>query len=397
MPAPWSGADCLILAPGKTAVRLDLVAYELNRPGGSVESLVQLLVALAKVVNRNGGDNAQNEAFWQSSMETLLRQALTALHYGSQQPPITMDLYQLLTSLPESAEFVRTEAFLTTKLARLLGFAGHQQFPPHIKQQLGLAFDYLTGTFARLSDRTRSVIEAMVRNTLEPLVSTEAAEVFASGVVNETPDSMMANRKVVILDWPVLVGNEPARAWNALWILLFQRAGLRRPIGPDSPPLVVFRDEYPQIATPSEDAKATLTGRSQKVLSVILFQSLPAAISALGGTDVARQEFLTVLGNHGVKFIGNTTCPETGQFFSQMFGSDRRMLMNGSIRPEELHPADLLFGTPTNQQFGFSEQILPLVRPEQFATLRRGEFFIHRAGPAFRNGRPFKRIQFAKE
>ena len=136
-----------------------------------------------------------------------------------------------------------------------------------------------------------------------------------------------------------------------------------------SVPFVLVRDEYQLCAHPKRDVAAQTVARSQNLISLAAFQTIPVLVDGLGGGIEAKTQAQALYALHVNKFMCNNNCPETNETNAKIVGMKRRRFFSTSPNHQE-NPLDVLgvggINISTSQQYHY---IYP---PLNFTRLRTG-------------------------
>jgi len=343
--------------------RLDFLNYEINGEGGSVAAAAQLMHDMVDFSMRTNSMQS-DEPFWPMAAARKIHMSMTIVHHATGRCGIG-DLYRFTTSMPNTAEQRDNPAFHETFCAQTLVAAAKKGVTPEIN----LASEYVLSEWPRLSDKTGGCIDAYVMNLLEKFMHGHVRTLVASDETNLTPDDVL-NGKIVVVDMPVLKFREPGQFVQMAWKLMVQRAALRRIVGPDSLPAVIWADEAQLHALPKVDSMTQAVARSHKLIQVAITQNLPLVSSVLGSWEDA----ISWLSNLQTKFIFANGDNQTNDYFSAMLGQHREIMIGGGTDAGEYDVVGDAFGgsSGVRASANFNEQWLPVVRPELFQRMRRG-------------------------
>jgi hypothetical protein len=342
----------------------DFLMYELAQNGP--DSAGYLLDQLVELTNRTGGK--ESEPFWSMTAQRLLRAVLHVL-MASRGPFSVMDIMAFLRTMPadrreaESAGW-RENSFAGQELAAAEKKAGDSL-------DLKLAKGYLLQEHIGMTDKTRVVVEVVVANTLAQLVSGPFAPLISGGRCTITPDALFGG-KVIILDGSYLKFKEPARFAQICWKLSTQRAVLGRAVTPESRPVVIWQDEYQLFSLPSNDCMVQSVARSQKLVSVMLSQSYPVLVAALGKSERAQVEVQALAGNMLTRIFCQNSCPETNRAASELIGESLQHQFTFSSKREQYDLWEDLTRGGKAAEFSFREEHQPECRPSVFPRLLKG-------------------------
>jgi hypothetical protein len=262
-----------------------------------------------------------------------------------------------------------------------------------------MAAEWLTTEWPELSDKTRSIIDSVIKNTLDRFLSGKFADLISNDKTTFTPEMALEEGKVIIFDVPGTVYG-PAAVWASVAIkLLFQKAAMRRDLSGKCRPLILYCDEAANYCVPEQDAMFLSQSRQFKVICVNIVQNLPLVITALGSSEAARHQAEAWMSNHATHIVGAQTDPSTCKLYSDMAGETKETFYGGSTGGHFHYDivADMLGQNLGNASVNWSTQIRPSLPPHMFGLLRKGgkeygyvtEAYCLQSGRHFSNGRTF--------
>lgn len=342
--------------------KLDFLNWELNSPGGSIESGAQLMSDLVDFASRTSSQNSR-DPFWPMASVRQIRMAMVPIWLAYQRCSV-QDVYRYITSLPYSIEQKGTKEWVESICAQTLlkadAVPGNKG-----KEDLELAAEFAVNEFPRLGDKTSAGITATSMNALMKFMHGEVRDLVASGETNLSPDDVLAGR-IVMADMPVLKYCEPGQFVQLVWKLLTIRACLRRDLAVNPRPVCIWADEAQLHATPKVDSMTQAVARSHRLINVAITQNLPLLESVIG----SREETHAWVSNLQTKPIFANGDKETNEYFSAMFGQEKELMMGGGGQ-QQYSLVDDFWGRPQGNT-NWHEQWLPAVRPEDFTRLRKG-------------------------
>jgi len=385
--------DFIRVAPASGFV-CDPLQVELASDGGSVQSAAQLLDLIVELTSRESAGRG-DEKFWSLSFQTHFYFAISAVWLAKRRATIP-EVYRLIVSGPNSSEEVNSPEWRRSSFCAecLLEAADRTS-----GLELELCLQYWLETWARLSDKTKSVVQSATLNLLSKFMTGPVAELVV-GRTNLFP-SWVLHGKVMILDVPALRFQQPGVFYQVLFKTLVARQTLRRKISANMRPVVIHADEA-QLFITSLDAQIQTVARQSGLVSLALTQSLPMLIAQLGGSEKARQEVESWIAGHQTLFLCANTCPMTNEFFSKIFGSSRHMFLSGQCSPAGGDLFDALMGNESRFSAGWNEQWFADFPPGEFANLLKGGFYnrflveavAFQSGRLFSNGKNHLRVCF---
>lgn len=391
-------ADVVRFAPGERWT-WDVIGQEITAVGGGVESAAQLLDTLLRLSQKTSG-KGNSEPFWEGFASRIIRMALTVALAATGSASVA-DVDEIVSTAPKTQEACDSEDLDKESLcARLIYHASKLDLTPAERRDMKQATDFFLEEWPRLSDKTRSVGEAFVRNVTSKFVTGYLHDLVASGSSN-LPSVM--DGAIVVADMPVLQFRELGQFFGCLLKQSISRQVLRRPVTDDMRPVVIVADEAQLYADPDSDAMTQTVARQSRLISLALTQSLPTLYSAAGGGDSAKQAMDSWMANHQTKIICANGCAETNSFHEKLLGTERKAMYSGSAHMEEYDPFSDLMGRPQGKSTGsWSQQIQPAIPAHEFTKLEKGGpvfnykvgAYVFQAGRIFSNGKTHMRVTF---
>jgi hypothetical protein len=385
--------DFVRVAPGSGYV-CDPLEVELRSAGGSVQSAAQLLNLIVELTSRESTGHG-DEKFWSLSFETHFYFAISAVWLAKGRATIP-EVFRLIVSGPNSKEEVDSPEWRRSSFcAECLLEAAERT--SSLELELGL--QYWLETWARLSEKTKSVVQSATLNLLSKFMTGPVAELVV-GNTNLFP-SWVLHGKIVVLDVPALRYQQSGIFYQVLFKMLVARQTLRRNMTVNMRPVVIHADEA-QLFITSQDAQIQTVARQSRLVSLALTQNLPMLIAQLGGSEKAKQEVEAWIAGHQTIFLGANTCNTTNEFFSKIIGASRQMFFSGQSSATDADLFDALMGNERRFSAGFTEQWFPDFPPGEFANLAKGgvqnnflvEAIVFQSGRLFSNRRNHLRVAF---
>lgn len=380
----------------------DVLDFELQQPGSSVDGAAQLIDAILRIANRHAPQGGGENVFWDMSAQRLIRMAITVIYLAHGHCSLS-DIHRLLVSAPQtSGQAADKQRDVATYCGQCHVKAAQRAKTAEQKRDLAAAVEYWYSEWPNLADKTRSIIQSVVQNITSKFVTGPVASAISSGTTNTPPDLVQKGKKLICLNYPVLVWRELGQWFQIMLKILVTRSVLRRNIDESPLPVFIAADEC-QLFTSDQDMMNQTVSRSQKLISIAATQSIPVFVAALGGGEQARNDVLGLIANHQVKFFGQTTCAETAKFASEMFGYERKLFCSTSMQSEPYDMVSDLLGFDTSRaSTSMSEQWHPRIPPQALTTLRKGgaindyivQVYAFLGGRLFSNGKSFMKVEF---
>lgn len=375
-----------------SGLQFNPIRYEMEREGegaGETLNLVELIMVLYEIsrsFSAGGGSSGKDERFWDNAVKRAIARSIDLLYLGNQEVTIE-SMRKVISTAPNQAEakqiveFVQqtrnsseeehvkeeAEKALERWKSRsycvlcLLTALETEDFNDNERSQNDLVQSYFFREFARLVDRTKSIIEESFLGLVEPFNSGLLKEHFSGGVSDELfPEQAYEKGKIIILDFPVKEHLLAGVLAAGIYKYLFQQAMERRRIidGGNLTPTFLWVDES-QFYMSQYDQLFATTARSSLTSIVYLTQNINNYFAAMGNeSPEARTKSL--LGNLSTKIYHANSDFETNEYASKTIGESFRQMT--SLQKQSSNPA-----SPT-----FSEQLFPQVLTGEFTTLQKG-------------------------
>jgi hypothetical protein len=370
---------------------LDLLDYETSTYGGGIEQGESLLGLVMEVANRNKTRNSA-DSFWPESSQRQMRFAMLILRMAG----IACGLRELMMfcqNLPTSPQQLKDPTWRRDSFAIncLLIASGNYPNDPALE----IAGDWLVKEWPELSDKTRSIVQSVTLTTLDKLLTSQFADLL-NGDSTFRPEEVLRDGKIVIWDCPGSVYGLPAILSTVSMKVIFQRACMRRDLN-DCRPFVCWTDEAANFCVPDLDAMFLSQSRQFKCICINIVQNIPLIVTALGGSDVARNQAHAWISNHSLIVGAANSDPETNKHLSALAGEERETLYGGSTGGNQNYDMiDDWMGRPaSNVTTSWNQQYRPALPPERFLDLAKGgkesgfvqEAYVFQSGRRFSNQR----------
>lgn len=354
-----AGRKPIRIRPGG-AVKLNPLPYELGRKGGTAIGLATILSDINEVINAS---DKKGEDFWITNFTVALMHAVTLVSLVLKERATISDTYHLLMTTPESFAQVTDEHWRKRFCWQIVSNA--REMYPNDRRVL-TATNYLCELLPNSGEKVRGAVLSQVTNVLLPFTLPPLLELTDS--TTHTPEDLFD--ECVILDLDVLTYGKLGQVFQLLFSFLFQEALLRRDPKND---FVFVRDEYQRIAHAQRDIQAQVLSRSQRLCSVIAFQSIPVLVDGMGGGLEAQTKAQAIFSQHVHKYMLNNACQETNDINARIIGMERQLFysFSGANRNEKLDWWDF-FAAGNMPNFSASQQFHFRVTPAEFTRLLTG-------------------------
>lgn len=390
--------DLIIFGPDYSQC-LNFFDYEVNRNDKGKGIAHNIADVILTVIQSGSEDKSgSDKAFWQNSLRELIVNTLEVCRLT--QNTNLKHLFDIIQSAPLNASQILNKDWQSrSKCFQALHHIGTflkkrlEEDPSDndIKAKahiLDLAETYFYQTFPNLSEKTRSVILQYFTGFADRFMREPLYSLF-QGKTTITPENILENGKIVVLDLPYVNFEKTGKDSQVLWKHLLQRSIQRRIVKKFTAPCMIFSDECQYFLT-KHDPLFQSTSREYRACSIYITQNLPNMYLQLGG-ELGKTRFRALVGNLGTKIFHANSDPETNQYCSELMGKEWVYSNSHS----ESYGESLSF----NQ--GQSQTMQYIVSPSEFSKLKTGgpdnnfvaEAYVHRQGKIFQStGSNYKKV-----
>ena len=204
-----------------------------GRAAAQIETIVELfttLMSVGKVYSQSS-----SERYFEQAVEELIRASLVVLSSAGERISI-ISLHRFIASLPIDPEQVESPSWqnssycagVISNLKKRSESLGATRL-----DDLDIAVVFLLEKWPNLDSRTRSNIESTWSGMASKFTYSPFREMFCSGRFDFVPEQASHERKIFLIDMPVLeYSRETSRICQVLMKLVFQRAWLRHQYRP---------------------------------------------------------------------------------------------------------------------------------------------------------------------
>jgi hypothetical protein len=389
-------ADDLLVVNADGELRCNFLDYARQMSGDTTE-IVRCITTIGECLRANNSRGGEHADFFEQEQARSIHNAVECVALGEGRVS-AVDLQKFLISAAQSPQQLTDPKWREGFHSQCLYRAYRAKKSAIQEHDFRLAWDYWCVEFPNMADRMRSSITTGVFGILH-VFNTGLARSMVSQDTNVSPDDILNGRWVLVNLPPSMYGNV-GRLVNSGWKFLTQLAILRRRATPLLDPIcVIFIDEAQQFVT-QFDSHFLATCRSHLGCQIFLTQSLHSLFAELRG-ETGQHQGLALLSNFSTKLFHALGSSEDATYASNLIGNAPQMFMSGNSQPNE----DLFSGLMGLTQYsgGFSEQMQPIVLPQQFMNeLRTGgaandykvDAIVVKSGEPFADGRNFKFVCF---
>ncbi len=384
----------LIIFNKASDLQFNFLQYELKRKGEGAGDIFNANNALMNLNDQNrqyqsGGSSNNEERFWDNSLRYLISMTILALTMANEEVSIynmrkmvadsfteeQADYYISLLSIISTKENIdqstREEALKELEDMQETNYFLHTLYKVQSTdfknkediEDVERLEDYWLREFAKLAERSRSIIVASFMGIVAPFMNRGILKrQFASGLSEELlPENIISKKKIVIVDFPIKEFGLAGIFASIIYKSLFQGAMERRCIEQETNPMPIFLwiDEAQNFLNPQVDTLFQATARSSWVSTVFITQNLNG-LYHLMGSNQPQARAKSILGNLNLKFFASNSCFGTNSWASEMIGQHLVDLDNLSISK------DMEFSKTKNQR------LMHRVMPDHFTSFKTG-------------------------
>jgi hypothetical protein len=331
--------DLIVMEPGGDQ-RFNLLDYEMKR-GAKTQSLTQLLLVLGETLDRmDGGAPQGGEPIWRAKNREGLDHAIEIIVRATGQlDPWAIECF--IDGAALSLDELNSDAWKASYHAQALDLAKANASTDIEKHDHDRARQHWTSKWPKLNDRTRSSVEAGLYSLLHAFNTGIVRDLLATATTVK-PD-MLEDRKWWLVNMPITPGDAPAVFVNAAVKLAFQRYVLARKARAGDPLLVLWSDEFQNVANTYDKAYVEAC-RSHKACLVALTQSAHALFSRLSTGQHGDHEANALLTNFGQIIAHTLGDAKTAELFSAILGRRREVFIGTTTQPKGEELFDVLMG-----------------------------------------------------
>jgi hypothetical protein len=374
-----------------------------GRAAAQIETIVELFTTLMSVGKVYSQSSA--ERYFEQAVEELIRASLVVLSNAGEQISIT-SLHSFISSLPIEREQVDSPSWQeSSECSRVISSLKdrRERFGPSTWSDLDIAIVFLLEKWPNLDPRTRSNIESTWSGMASKFTYSPFREMFCSGRFDFTPEQASHQRKIFIIDMPVLeYSRETSRVCQVLIKLAFQRAWLRHLYKPGCcNGTFLFQDEF-SFLIHRLDAHFHSACRDYAVMPVCITQNILSIAAEEFGEQQPGSKTLGFLGLLGIKIFLANNETLTNQYAADQIGREYQFIEGWNAGQGEHHH---------HQGVSANKQLVHLIEPIEFTRLLKpdgenpiSEGIVHLSGRSFNatktqsnpRGLPYLRVHFSR-
>ncbi|MBV9506857.1 MAG: hypothetical protein JO323_17830 [Acidobacteriia bacterium] len=355
----------LMVFSAESGLSFDPLAYTWNQPGrgaGYIESIIELfttLMAIGKPETRASSESR----YFELAVEELMRATLVMQSLAAEPISIT-SMNNIIISLPTEPEQIETAEWQKSSSAAKLVEKLKERFnnlTDGQREDLENAINFALEAWPNEDPRTRSNVLSTWTGMASKFTYDPLRRMFCSGRYDFTPEQVTHERKLILLDVPVLeFGREASRICQILIKIVFQRAWLRHQYVPGCcNGGFLFQDEFSMLLHRLENHFHTVV-RSSAIAPICLTTNILNLASEEFGENEPGSKTYSFLGNLTVKIFHHQSDIKTRQYAADLIGQEYRYLDNysagGSI-------------SQAHANFGGHKHLAHIVEPVEFSRL----------------------------
>jgi hypothetical protein len=313
----------------ESGLRFDPLAYlwSTGRGAHEVEAIIDFFNILLSIGKQHLGVN--NDRFWELASEQAMRHAIHLIRLA-RAPLSIVSVANTIKSFPmppgqhETAEWQNTS--FTASLIHQIRERKDQLSETDWKD-LEVATQFIFDKWPSYDEKPRGSIEMTFAGMADKFLFSPFREMFASGAYDFTPEQITHERKLVILDIPVLqYGRETSRLMQILVKLVCQRQWLSHAYKPGCcNGAMLVQDEFQTLFSKFENQFVPLC-RASAIVPLYATQTILNVAEEMGESQPGPKS-KAFLNNLGIKIAHNSAgCPDTCQYLAETIGKEYRYL-----------------------------------------------------------------------
>jgi hypothetical protein len=305
----------------------DPLAYSWNaggtRAAAYLETIIELFTTLIAIGKPKATASSESRYF-ENAVEVAMRCVLVMLSLGGERISI-LSIHKIIVSLPTRPEEIEEEPWRQTDCGKLVASikARQDSFTESQWQDLDNALTFALKQWPEMDPRTRSSIESTWVGMADKFAYDPFRRMYCSGSFDFTPEQITHERKILILDQPVLeFGKQASQLCQVLTKMVFQRAWLRHQYKPGCcNGAFIFQDEFSLLMHKHEGYFAQVC-RGSAIAQVCLTTNILTIAAEEFGESRPGSRTLGFLGNLSVKIFHHQTDVETRNYAADLIGKE---------------------------------------------------------------------------
>jgi len=374
-----------------------------GRAAAQIETVVELftvLMAVGKVYQPSSG-----ERYFEQAVEELMRANLIALSNAGE--PISINnLHRLIASLPiekgqiDDASW-QESSYCSAVIAKLR--ERRESFSAQQWEDLEIAIVYLLEKWPSLDPRTRSNIESTWSGMASKFTYSPFREMFSSGRFDFTPEQATHERKIIVVDMPVLeYGRETSRLCQILVKIIFQRSWLRHQYKRGCcNGAFCFQDEF-ALLMHRHEAHFHMVCRSSAVAPICITPNILNIAGEEFGEQLPGAKTLGFLGLLALKIFHANNETQTNEYAANQIGKVWAYIDGWNASSGEFHEHNGISGNKQLVHILEPVELTRLTKPDGESPL--SEAIVYMSGRSFNatktynrpQGLPYLRVHFSR-
>jgi hypothetical protein len=358
-------SDDLIIFSAESGLSFDPLAYTWNQPGrgaGYIESIIELFTTLIAIGKPEAHASSESRYF-ELAVEELMRATLVMQSLAGEPISIT-SMNNIIVSLPtEPGQIETTDWQASSAAAKLVEKikARCDSLSEGQLEDLDNAVRFALEEWPKEDPRTRSNVLSTWTGMASKFTYDPLRRMFCSGKYDFTPEQVTHERRLILLDVPVLeFGREASRICQILIKIVFQRAWLRHQYVPGCcNGGFLFQDEFSMLLHRLENHFHTVV-RSSAIAPICLTTNILNLASEEFGENEPGSKTYSFLGNLTIKIFHHQSDIRTRQYAADLIGQEYRYLDNFSAGGR---------GTQAHANVGGQRHLAHILEPVELSRL----------------------------
>lgn len=336
---------------------------------GYTENLINLFEDLMQLADRVSGQPAATggEQYWSYSKRELLRNTIDLVTLATG----TVDMgsiHDVLRHAPRSiAEAEHPDWQASSLLMQGLLLARHRAITDQAIHDIEQIERYFLRTYAKLHEKTRSIVDSMVYGFLDLFTRGTLYRLFCQGT-NVSPLDCL-NGKIIVLDQPVKRDLAIGVIAQSLFKTQFQQTLEQRSASQERP-CFLYIDECQSFLS-ARDSLFAATARGSRCANLFSTQSISNMRMAMAANDAGMAAVDSLVGLCGTKIFHQNSDAPSNSYASDLFGRRRIRLRSSSVSHPEL-PSRRWIEEGGEMSTSISEAFEPILEPHVFTSLKKG-------------------------
>ena len=322
-------AKDIVVLSVENGLRFDPLAYlwASGRGAGNVESIIDFFDTLLALGKQTLGNN--NERFWELAAQQAMRHAIHLIRLAKE-PMSIVNVARAIQSFPKEPGQENTPEYeQTSYTASLINTIRRRkaELSEIDWKDLEVAAEFIFNTWANYDPRPRGSIEMTFLGMADRFRFSPWREMFASGTYDFTPEQITHERKLVLLDVPILqFGRDTSRLIQLIVKLTCQRAWLSHAYNPGCcNGAMLVQDEFQTLFSKFENHFVQVC-RGSAIVPLYATQTILNVAEEMGEHQPGPKS-KAFLNNLGIKIAHNSAgCPDTCQYLADTIGKEYRYL-----------------------------------------------------------------------